>query len=235
MPSPDPDKPLVGNLTVGEARHLINTEGGELTGPEVVAAIFSALVVSGFTARAIAVGNASAWHLVLPMVAQYVALLLAMPWVYLIVRHPAMRRDAVGGLQVIVGLPVVLAIVLAVRSHDAGAPWRDQLAADASALARWITDAQMHWPMLLAVAGILLALPGRVRALYLFGPPFSAVNLGCGMRVVVLLLGAAILPWAMGNRTRMAWTLWAMLLAAELLALWMHWDVQKALRNRKPS
>ena len=33
----------------------------------------------------------------------------------------------------------------------------------------------------------------------------------------------------MSDATKMAWYLWTIILLAELLALWMHWDIQRRL------
>jgi hypothetical protein len=51
------------------------------------------------------------------------------------------------------------------------------------------------------------------------------------MRVGVLFLGAAALPWALSNPRNAAWFLWTLILASEALALWMHWDVQTRLKK----
>ncbi len=70
---------LVNKLTVDDARHLLKGEGGAITGAEFLLQIAAALVVAVLTARAIVVGEATVWHLLLPMVAQYIALIAALP------------------------------------------------------------------------------------------------------------------------------------------------------------
>jgi hypothetical protein len=87
----------------------------------------------------------------------------------------------------------------------------------------------MHWPILIAFVCELVAVPGRVRNLYVYGPPFSGVSLGCAMRLVVLIFGFFLLPFILGSSTDMAWVLWWMILIAELLTLWMLADIQSSL------
>ena len=225
----DPNRPLINKLTVGDARHLLSGEGGPRSLAQVALDLASVVIVSAFTFRAILVGNATAWHLVLPMVAEYFTLLIALPPLYAVLQHPDLRKDALGALRLSIGIIVLVVIVVAVRAPRHGVLWGQQFEADASHVWRWITDAGMHWPILVAALGMAIALPGRVHNLYEFGPPFSGISLGCGMRVVVLFLGALALPWALEDAHRMAWTLWTMILIAELLSLWMMWDIQHQL------
>lgn len=229
--SPSSDRKLVGNLTVGEARHLLRAEGGELTAGEIAWRVVAALGVSALTARAIVVGEATAWHLALPMVAQYLAIMAALPVLYVVSPHPDLRGEAIKALGLWAGLGVVAAAVVAVRAWSGGQPWQSQLASDAAAAWRWIADAKMPWPIAAAFAGELAAVPARVRNLRTHGPPFVGVSLGCAMQVAVLALGLFVLPWAVTSAARLAWSLWALLLIAELLALAMHWDVQRKLRQ----
>ncbi len=87
----------------------------------------------------------------------------------------------------------------------------------------------MQWPILIAFVCELAAIPGGVRNLYKYGPPFSGVSLGCAMRFVVLMFGCALLPWIIQSSPNVAWLLWGMILLAEVLALWMHYDIQTKL------
>jgi hypothetical protein len=229
--TPESQRKLIGNLTVADARHTLLLEGGGLTRGQLAFELLSVAIVAAFTARAIVVGNATAWHLVMPMVAQYLAILFALPPIYLILQHPDLRKDALGSLRLTIGIVIALAITIAVRARETGVPWQQQLNVDASAAWKWITDAKMEWPIAIASLGMLAALPGRVHNLYKYGPPFSGVSLGCGMRFVVLLLGFLVLPWALDDRNRMAWTLWTMFVIAELLTFWMLWDIQQNLKK----
>ena len=89
----DGDK-LQKNLTIGEAKHLIRNEGGVLTSMGIAVQVITILAVSGFSAWAIIAGKATAWHLFLPMVAEYLVLLIAMPPVNLILRDPGLLDAA---------------------------------------------------------------------------------------------------------------------------------------------
>lgn len=222
---------LVNNLSVADARHLLLNEGGELTATDVVMQLSGTALVAALTARALLTGNATVWHLALPMVAQYLAVLAALPPVYLAVRHPGLRKDAVGSLRLWLALLIAGAVAITIRGHAAGRPWQEQLAYDSSMIWQWIADAEMQWPMLAAAVSILLELPGRVKGLFEHGPPFMGVGLGCAMRLAVLVLGCAALPWAFGATTRMAWGLWAVIVISDVLALLMHLDIQYKLRK----
>ena len=222
---------LINKLTVVDARHILKYEGGELTAAGLAVQLVSDAVVAGFTARAIWVGNATVWHLALPMVAQYLALLAALPTVQLIVRHPDLQKEALSSLRLLIGLTIAPAITVAVQSHRLHTTWRNQLSAHATIAWRWIADAEMQWPILLAVVGMLLAVPGRVRNLFEFGPPFMGVSLGCAMRAVVMMLGFFLIPWAVETPAPAAWSLWSLILASELLALGMFWDIQTRLKK----
>ncbi|HMP07317.1 MAG TPA: hypothetical protein PJ982_13270 [Lacipirellulaceae bacterium] len=221
----------MGHLTVAEARHLLQNEGGELTPTDIVLHSATALIVAAFTARALWIGQATAWHLALPMVAQYLVLLAVIPVAQLFVRNPALNRDVFGSLCLWVMLAAAVAVAALVRARSHQTDWQAQLARDAELLRAWIVDAHMHWAILAAALGTLLELPGRLRNLRKFGPPFVGVSLGCGMRVAVLVLGCFLIPVLASDPRRMAWGLWAALLLAEGLALAMHWDVQQRLQK----
>lgn len=225
---------LVNKLSVADARHLVNCEGGYLSGAQLVFQVAFAVAVAALLARAIWVGNATMWHLLMPMFAQYLGIVLSLPPIYLVVRHPDLRRDARNMVMVTAMLAAAAGVTIGVRAHDGGVPWRDQLAADAWRFWRWIVDAQMHWPILIAFLGMVAAMPGRVRNLIEHGPPFVSVSLGCAMRFVVPILLCflfPLLPWAMETAARRAWCLWGLIVSAEVLALWMHWDLSRRLKK----
>jgi hypothetical protein len=226
----DPNKLLVNDLTVGDARHLIATEGGPLNASQLVVRGISIAVVAGACAYAIWAGHATVWHLALPMVGEYLVLLAAMPLLYLVWRHPAMRKDVVGAVRLWAILLVAGVIALAVQSHRSGRPWSEQLSLDVNIAWNWIRDHRIHWAILAAMAGMLLELPGRLANLKKYGPPFSAVGLGCGMRIAVLVLACFLLPFVMsGTATRNAWILLGLLVLAEVLTIVMHLDIQRRL------
>lgn len=228
---PESERKLVGNLTVADARHLLRCEGGNLTPRQIAYELTCVALVAGFTARAIVLGNATAWHLLLPTIAQYGALILALPPIYLVLRHPGLRHDAIGSLYLVLAIVIVLVNAVLMRAHDAVVPWRQQLATDAVAAWHWMTDAEMDWPIAIAALSMLASLPNRVHNLYKFGPPFAGVSLGCGMRFLVLLAGLLALPFAIGNAKRAAWILWTLFLIAETCTFAMLWDVQQNLKR----
>jgi len=222
---------LVNKLSVEDARILLRNEGGELRAAQVAIQSVTIAAVAATCARAIWVGKATAWHLALPMAAQYLTLLASLPVIYAMLRLDGMRKEARDSVRAIAVLTAVTAIVVAVRAHLQDNAWLDQLAQDAQQVWLWITTHQMHWPMLCAAAGLLFDLPGRVRNLVKFGPPFLAVGLDCGVRIVVLFLGCFLLPLVVGSSTRFTWFLWAAIVFSELLTLGMHWDIQRRLRK----
>jgi len=226
------ERKLVNNLTISEARHLLQCEGGELDASQIAIQGVSIAVVAATCAYAIAVGNATVWHLALPMVGEYLVLLAVMPFIYLVFPHPGMKNEVVGSLRLTAGLLVIGAILATVSSYRHGNSWGEQLALDFDKAWAWVTDYSMHWPILAAMGGVLAGLPGRVYNLHKYGPPFYAVGLGCGMRAGVLFLGFFLLPFIVsGSATRAAWLLWALLLIAEVLAIVMQWDIQQRLKK----
>lgn len=222
---------LVNNLTVADARHIVNCEGGELTPGALATEIITTAIVSATLARAIWVGDATSWHLFLPMLAQYFALLLVLPVIYLVIRHPGLRKDSLGALRLILFLLLAGAVALGVQSYRTSVPWRQLLDDYLAQAYSWVVDAHMHWPILLAVAAILWQIPRRIRNLYVHGPPFSGVSLGCAMRFVVPLFGCFLLPFIAAGKIPVVWILWVTIVVADLLALWMHWDLQSRLRK----
>jgi hypothetical protein len=223
---------LINDLSVADAQHLLQYEGGPLETRQVVIRAISIAVVAAFCAYAIWVGKATVWHLALPMVGEYLVLLVAVPITYLIVRHEAMKKDVIGGLCVLLALAAALAIGAAVRSYRSGMLLAEQASADLQIAWRWVVDHKIQWAIIAAAVLVLVDLPGRVGNLMKFGPPFYAVNSGCGMRIAVLFLGLFLVPVVLSaSATQNAWILWTLLVVAEVLALWMHLDIQQRLRK----
>jgi len=223
---------LVNELTVGDARHLLATEGGQLDASQVAVRAVSIVVVAAACAYAIWAGHATVWHLALPIAGEYFVLLLAMPILYLAIRHPALRKDAIGSMRLLVILAVAGVIAIAAQAHQSDQPWTMQLAHDANTAWNWIRDHKIQWAILAAMAGTLLELPGRLINFKKYGPPFSPVGLGCGMRIAVLFLACFLLPIVMsGTASRNAWILLGLLVLAEVLALVMHLDIQGRLEK----
>ncbi len=226
------DSILVNKLTVRDAAHLVKTEGGSLSTGQIAFRLATVVLVAAFTARAIVLGSATAWHLFLPLVAEYLVLLLSMPVLALFVRDGDLKKEARKSLFWLFAIAVVASLWIASRSFDHGTAWSVQAKAEASRLLHWITGHQMHWPILGAAAAMVLGMPGRVAAYHRHGPPFMAVGLGCAMRILVPFFGCFLLPLIASGKTPLVWVIWTILLLAELGALWMHWDLQRRLARR---
>lgn len=223
---------LVNQLTVRDAAHLVKTEGGSLSTGQIAVRLSVLVLVAAFTARAIVLGHATVWHLFLPLVAEYLVLLLSLPVLTFFVRDGELRKEARKSLLWLLTIAGIAALWIASRAIDDGTPWPVQARIEAARLLHWITGHQMHWPILGAAAGMALGMPGRVAAYHRHGPPFMAVGLGCAMRVVVPLLGCFLVPVVASGKIPLVWTIWTILVLAELGALWMHWDMQRRLARR---
>lgn len=236
-------KLLVNKLSVADARHIVLMEGGDL---DAKAFLFRALVVLGVaiaSARAVWVGAAEAQHLITPMVAQYLVLLFAIPIAYAVCWHPAMRKDALGSLRLLLILAAIWAGIAWWRGGWNVAAILPQVRADSAVAWEWVYASGMAWPTLFSALGMLVELPGRVRFLYKHGPPFSAVGLGCAMRLLMLIFGVtlgvflipAVEKWGPAAG---AWALWLVIVLGDAGAVWMHWDIQRMLKRydaREPS
>jgi hypothetical protein len=226
----DPDSKLVNQLSVRDARHLLRTQG-ELGGLQLAGELIASTVVGALTARAIWVGSAGVWHLALPMVAQYLALLLLIPLLQAVVRHPDLRSAAIASLRNLALLVGGGAVVLTARSRQQDTAWGEQAANDLQLAWQWVRDAQMHWPILLAFVAMALSLVGKVRNLVVHGPPFVSISLGCAVRMILLVSGWLLLPLLITSPQRTTWFLWATMVLAEWIALGMHWDIQRRIRK----
>jgi hypothetical protein len=227
----DSGKMLVHKLSVKDARHMVQGEG-ELEPSQIVIRVISIMVVAAMCAYAIWKGNATAWHLALPMVAEYFALLVGIVVAFAIVQHRDMRKEARNAFMVLNGVAAINAISIYIRARRQEISWTERLELDLKESWAWISESHMQWPMLFAAVAVCLDLPVRVKNLLRYGPPFVAVGLGCGVRVGILFLGFFLLPFIVsGSKTSNAWILWGLIIGAELLALWMHWDIQGKLKK----
>lgn len=231
--SPDSsDAILVNKLTVRDATHLVKVEGGSLSPRQIVFRAATIIVIAAFTARAIVVGQATAWHLFLPMVGEYLVLLLSLPVIRLIVRDEALGKDAKKSLHWLAAIVVITASWIGSQALEADTTWWAQAKTEGSRFFTWITSHQMHWPILGAMAAMIAGLPGRVAAFHRHGPPFMAVGMGCAMRLIIPLFGCFLVPFIAAGKIPIVWLIWTILLLSELVALYMHWDLQRRLANR---
>ena len=223
---------LVNNLTVKDAVHLVKMEGGSLSKGQIAFRVATVVIVAAFTARAIVVGQATAWHLFLPMVGEYLVLLASIPLISLILHDSALRKDARRSLSWLLTITVIASLWIGSQAFDEGTAWTSQARVEFSRLYTWITTHQMHWPILGAMTAMIGGLPVRVAAFHRHGPPFMAVGLGCAMRLIIPLFGCFLLPFIAAGKFPIVWLIWTILLLSELGALTMHWDLQRRLTNR---
>jgi hypothetical protein len=231
-PKPQDTAILVNKLTVRDAVHLVRTEGGTLSRIQIAFRVATVVIVAAFTARAIVAGQATAWHLFLPMVGEYLVLLAALPVISFILHDETLRQDVRRSLSWLFAIALTVSLWIASRSFDDGTAWTAQAKIELSRLCTWITSHQMHWPILGAMAAMIAGIPGRVAAFHRHGPPFMAVGIGCAMRLVIPLLGCFLLPLVAAGKFPIVWVIWTILLLSELGALTMHWDLQRRLTKR---
>lgn len=231
-PKPQDTAILVNKLTVRDAVHLVRTEGGTLSRIQIAFRVATVVIVAAFTARAIVVGQATAWHLFLPMVGEYLVLLAALPVISFILHDETLRQDVRRSLSWLFAIALTVSLWIGSRSFDDGTAWTAQAKVELSRLCTWITSHQMHWPILGAMAAMIAGIPGRVAAFHRHGPPFMAVGIGCAMRLVIPLLGCFLLPLVAAGKFPIVWVIWTILLLSELGAVAMHWDLQRRLAKR---
>lgn len=222
---------LVNRLTVGEARKLIRHEGGELGTRAAILRIGTTLTTAALTARAIAVGDATVWHLLLPLLAQYAALLIAIPILQAVFRLKGLDVEVWKCFGNVAVIAVIAAAVVFYQAASSGGTFQDLLRHDSTLIVNWIVDHKMHWPMLSAFLGFAVTLPGRFRSYREHGPPFASVSFGCATQVLIMFLGAFLLPIIIHNPSSTVWILWGLLLLAELAAAVALWDVQRRLKK----
>lgn len=241
-------------LTAAEAKHLLMTEGGEMTLRETLIQIAWALAVSGALAWAIVKGQATIWHLVVPLVAEYLCLVVALPLIYLYMRHPDLKSEFTKCSRALLLFVIVIVGTIVGRAIYLERPVIEQLKTDSQWLSDWIINHQVHWALLVAVVHAGRSLRKSVRNLIEHGPPFIGGGMGCAMKIVVLvfavifvpvfgMLGLGILkdfgvrsfpPASWGppqNWVAPVWVAWALLLIADLATVWFLWDIQSKLKQ----
>ncbi len=257
---PEGKKPIVKKsafnekLTAAEAKHLLMTEGGEMTVRETIIQIGWALAVSGALAWAIVKGQATVWHLVVPLVGEYLCLLVALPLIYLYLRHPDLKSEYVKCSRALVLLFIAIVGTIVGRAIYYEHAVIDQLKTDSRWIGAWIVDHQVHWALLVAVFHAGRSLHKSVRNLLVHGPPFIGGGMGCAMKIVVLFFAVILIPffgmfvlsllkdfgvssfppkeWG-PPQTWVApvWIAWALLLIADLATVWFLWDIQSKLKQ----
>lgn len=230
---------LVNKLTVGDARRLLLHEGAERSVFENVIDLGFILVTAGLVANAIWNWDASLWHILLPLLAQYIAINTCIPILQMIYRLPDFRSNVAKSLGNIAGWFVIVGAIVGWRANSIGTPWTLQLQLDAAAVSDWIVHHQIHWPIATAYVGFAITLPARFRAYRDFGPPFVSVSFGCAVRILILFLFLFI-GWiflfsnSQSNKLTNqsgAWILWGLLLVADLLAWYGLLDIRRRLQR----
>ncbi len=217
---------LVNKLTVGDARRLLLHEGGERSIIATVVDLGFILVTAALVAHAIAKWNATMWHLLLPLLAQYVALNTFIPILQSTYRLPNFQSTVYKCLVNIAGWFVIAAVIVVWHANSNGTTLTQQLQADFETAWGWIFNHQMHWPIATAFVGFAVTLPAQFRACRDHGPPFVSVSFGCAIRILILFfffyLSWMFLLAAPGSteftNNYGAWIIWGLLLLADLLA-----------------
>jgi hypothetical protein len=241
-------------LTAKEAKHILMAEGGVMTGREALIQLLWAGGVSAALAWAIVHGQATIWHLVVPLVCEYLVLVAALPLVYLVMRHPALKDEFIKCSRALVMWGVGLVATVIWRAKNAELPVMEQLTKDFTWLQNWLLDHQVHWAMLIAVFHAARSLTRSINHLLKFGPPFIGGGLGCAMKIIVVFFAAVLVPaggfflagvlkdfgitsfppksWGPPqNWIAPVWLVWGLLLIADLLTIWFLWDVQSKLKK----
>jgi hypothetical protein len=222
---------LVNKLSVKDARHLLKHEGGDATAVEYALQLGLIIVTAWLSARAILREGATVWHLLLPGVAQYLALLVFIPVCQAWYRLPGVRGEVIKCYGNLLFWTAAGAAVVAVRARMHQTGWSDQGARDLAWLGAAVRDHGMLWAMISAALGFAISLPARFRTLRDHGPPFVSVSFGCAARIVILLFGLFLLPLVLANAGLAPWFLWAALLIADLVALIGIWDIRRRLKR----
>jgi hypothetical protein len=222
---------LVNKLSVKDARRLLLHEGGEITWLSAATQIGIAVLTALLSARAIWNGDATSTHLVLPLVAQYFSVLTMIPLLQLFYRLKGLNKDV---RQCLINLTVILTVgllLITFRASQASSAWLVQFQSDTNWVYDWIIQHEMHWPMISAAIGMGIAMPARFRIFRDHGPPFVSVSFGCAGRVVIFMLSFFLLPLIAQKGAYVVWWIWSILIAGDILALWLLLDVQWRLRK----
>jgi len=221
---------LVQKLSVADARRLMKLEGVELDGRSFIRELVFTAAFAVTTGYAVFTGSITVWHLFMPLIASWFGLVTAIPVVYLVYRHEAIKVEAKKSIFNLVFLAAIIAAVVGYNAAKSHQSFSTQFQQDVHTAWRWVIDSDIHWAMIVAYFNIVLSMPARVHNLMEFGPPFAAVGIGCATQLLVFFGGACALPLIIEKQISAVWVLWFLLNAAHVLALWIHWDVGKRLK-----
>lgn len=239
---------LVNKLSVVDAQHLYKIEGGHLSVSELLFRLASLTLVHILVARAIFLAQATIWHLVLPLVAEYFVYLITVPILQAFVRHAELKQISWQCLRILViQLAVLIGLAFAWPLFT-GQDLMQQWAWGWETAWAWVVGTQMHWPVLLAGVFAAINVKGNVDKLQKFGPPFAGPGAGCAMRAVVFFLALVIVPAAaifLGplvmylfpsleaqiKAGAIVWLVWLIFTAADFGRVYMRWDIQRRLQR----
>jgi hypothetical protein len=189
-------------------------------------------IVFGLLWHAIHARGARAGALLLPLAAEVVTgMLIGVVLAVFVVREKKFRAEA---RRAVVFWSVVLALFALwtwYRADNGGVSFAGVLRTGWADAVDYVRTQGMHWPMLVAALGLVAATAGDVAAYRRNGPPFVYLgSLSLGLRLFVLIfVGMGFLATVDWSRRQRAELMWLVLLAAELLAMWLPWVVQKKI------
>ena len=234
-------------LTLDDARQIVLAEG-LLSRSELIVQICWAFGIAGLLAWAILAGQATVWHLLVPMVAEYLVCIVTLPVLQLYYRNAHLKKESRACLRLIAAIVCGLAMACFVRSQMYERSFPAQFSSDWAVVWQWLTGYKMHWAIIAAAIHSSRNVVRSVRHLIRHGPPFMGPGLGCGMRIAIFFLAIVVVP-AFGllvvgvlnelgfgnldirNWISPAWIIWALLLTAELATLAMRRDLQQRLER----
>lgn len=234
-------------LTASEAQHILKAEGGEISARELIIQAVWILLISAALAWAIIKGNATAWHLGLPMIGEYLVCLLLIPILSLFYRHPELKKETMKCIILLLILIVIGLYAIAVDARSKSNDFVTHFNLWMAKVTDFVIGKEVHWAILIAAFHSARGLWRNVIFLVKNGPPFLGPGMGCGMRVAVLVLALIIVPaFAMfglgilhdvgvrwkpsADWIKPVWLIWGLYVVAELMTLWFLWDIQSKLK-----
>jgi hypothetical protein len=244
---PKPKSGFNEKLTALEAKHILKAEGGEISTRELIIQAVWILLISAALAWAIIKGNATAWHLGLPMIGEYLVCLLLIPILNLFYRHKELKKETMKCVTLLLILVIIGLSAIAIDARSNGDDFVAHFNLWMAKATDFVFGKEVHWAILIAAFHSAKGLWRNVIFLVKNGPPFLGPGMGCGMRVAVLVLALIIVPALamfvlgilqdVGIRWRPSadwikpvWLIWGLYLIAELTTLWFLWDIQSKLK-----
>lgn len=226
---------------------MLMSEGGQISLRELITQLIWILAINGALAWAILKGHATVWHLVLPMVGEFVAYLVALPLLQMIYRNAHFKKESWQAVRTLLILSLALIGTLVGRAYHFQQPLGVHIANDCRACFEWIVGAHIQWAILIAAFHAIRNVVRSVRFLVAQGPPFMGPGVGCAMRFVVGFLAVVLVPtvglvlvgalkdfginWQPNVWLSPVWVIFGLLVISELTTLWFLWDTQSKLKE----